>query len=312
MSSDLLKADNKLLAAFGRVAVLMGGASAEREVSLKSGQAVYSALSDAGVDAVAVDVGDNMVTQLAHLQVDRVFNVLHGRGGEDGHVQALLNLLQLPFTGSDVLGSALTMDKLATKRLLLGSDIPTPEYVEMHSVDDCARVIGQLGLPLFVKPVLEGSSIGMSRVTDAADLAEAYLKASQFGAVFAEKYIDGGEYTAGFLAHSVLPLIRLETPRTFYDYQAKYVADDTRYHCPCGLDESATAAINQLVLDTIRVTAVRHWGRVDLMVDQQGQPWVIEVNTVPGMTDHSLVPMAAKQAGMDFQQLCLKILSLTL
>lgn len=296
----------------GRVAVLMGGNSAEREVSLKSGNAVYQALLAAGVDAFLLDLQQDVIAQLSALTADRVFNVLHGRGGEDGTIQALLELLELPYTGSGVAGSALTMNKLMTKRVLQGCGIATPAYRELTSEADCAALIRELGLPVFVKPNLEGSSIGMTPVHEAAQLVPAWRKASQYGEVFAEQFVTGAEYTAGFLDQQVLPLIRLDTPREFYDYEAKYLSDDTIYTCPCGLADDKIAEINALVEQTVRVTGVRHWGRVDLMLDAQGNPWVIEVNTVPGMTDHSLVPMAARQAGLEMPDLVLKILELTL
>ena len=296
----------------GRVAVLMGGQSAEREISLRSGNAVFEALKQAGVDAFKFDPQQDLLRELLDLKADRVFNILHGRGGEDGTIQAVLEIIGLPYTGSGVAASALTMDKLATKRVLLGSKIPTPEYMELNSEDDCKSLLQDLGLPVFVKPVLEGSSIGMSPVLKPEDLFPAWRKASEFGDVFAEKLIVGTEYTAGFLDQQVLPLIMLGTPREFYDYEAKYFADDTVYTCPCGLDEMTVGKINHLVEQTIKVTGVRHWGRVDLMLDQANQPWIIEVNTAPGMTDHSLVPMAAREAGLEMPDLVLKILQSTL
>lgn len=296
----------------GRVAVLMGGLSAEREISLKSGHAVLQGLKKAGVDAFKSDPHQDLLRQLLDLKADRVFNILHGRGGEDGTIQAVLDMLGMPYTGSGVAASALTMDKLATKRLLLGSNIPTPDYMELNSEDDCKRLPGDLGLAVFVKPVLEGSSIGMTPVYDAVDLVPAWQKASEFGDVFAEKLIIGSEYTAAFLDQHILPLIKLETPREFYDYEAKYFADDTIYTCPSGLDDAMVGNINRLVEQTIKVTGVRHWGRVDLMLDTENQPWIIEVNTTPGMTDHSLVPMAAREAGLDMPDLVLRILESTL
>jgi len=296
----------------GRVAVMMGGTSAEREISLKSGNGVLEGLIKAGVDAFKFDPQQDILRQLLDLKADRVFNILHGRGGEDGTVQAVLEMIGLPYTGSGVAASALTMDKLATKRLLLGSEIPTPEFIELSSEDDCKKLLDDLGLPVFVKPVLEGSSIGMTPVYEPADLVPAWQKASEFGDVFAEKLIVGAEYTAAFLDRQVLPLIKLETPREFYDYEAKYFANDTIYTCPCGLDDAMVGKINHLVERTIKVTGVRHWGRVDLMLDAANQPWVIEVNTAPGMTDHSLVPMAAKEAGLDMPNLVLRILESTL
>ncbi len=296
----------------GRVAVLMGGQSAEREISLKSGNAVYQGLKNAGVDAFKFDPRQDLLRELLDLKADRVFNILHGGVGENGSIQAVLEMIGLPYTGSGVAASALTMDKLATKRVLLGSNIPTPEFMELNSEDDCKRLPGDLGLPVFVKPVLEGSSIGMTPVYAEADLIAAWQKASEFGDVFAEKLIVGVEYTAGFLDRQVLPLIMLGTPREFYDYEAKYFADDTIYTCPSGLDEAMVGKINRLVEQTIQVTGVRHWGRADLMLDQQNQPWIIEVNTAPGMTDHSLVPMAAREAGLDMPNLVLRILQSTL
>ena len=302
----------ELAAKYGRVAVLMGGMSAEREVSVNSGNAVFAGLIKAGVDAFKFDPQQDMLRQLLDLKADRVFNILHGRGGEDGTVQAVLDLMGMPYTGSGVGASALTMDKLATKRLLLGSGIPTPPFMELNSEDDCRRLLDELGLPVFVKPVLEGSSIGMSPVYNAVDLIPAWTRASEFGDVFAEKLVVGEEYTAAFLDQQVLPLIKLETPREFYDYEAKYLADDTIYTCPCGLDDTMVGEINNLVEQTIKVTGVRHWGRVDLMLDTAGQPWIIEVNTAPGMTDHSLVPMAAREAGLEMPDLVLRILQSTL
>lgn len=312
MMFEHLQPDPASAALCGKVAVLLGGTSAEREVSLKSGNAVYNGLIEAGVDAFLLDIGENVLEQLQSLQADRVFNVLHGRGGEDGAIQAVLDMIGLPYTGSGVCASALAMDKLATKRILKGSNIPTPPYFELAKESDCHVLIAEFGLPVFVKPTLEGSSIGMTPVHRAEDLIPAWQKASAYGTVFAEKFITGEEYTAGFLGDSVLPLIKLETPHEFYDYDAKYLADDTVYTCPTDLAGDVLSRINDLVLKTIRVTGVRHWGRVDLMLDEAGQPWIIEVNTVPGMTDHSLVPMAAKAAGLDMSALVLKILELTL
>ncbi|MCP4491069.1 MAG: D-alanine--D-alanine ligase [Gammaproteobacteria bacterium] len=298
--------------ACGRVAVLLGGTSAEREVSLKSGNAVYQALIKAGVDAFKLDLQDNVLEQLQNLKVDRVFNILHGRGGEDGTIQALLEFLGIPYTGSGVCASALAMNKLATKRIFAGSAIPTPDYIELRNKADCQRLLDSMGLPVFVKPVLEGSSIGMTLVHKPESLLPAWEKASHYGDVFAEKFVTGAEYTAGFIGNQVLPLIKLDTPREFYDYEAKYLVDNTIYTCPCGLPQDTIKQINDLVERSIYVTGARHWGRVDLMIDESGQPWVIEINTVPGMTDHSLVPMAAREVGLEMPDLVLKILELTL
>ena len=312
MSTVVQKAAADAAAKCGRVAVLMGGDSAEREVSLKSGNAVYQALLEAGVDAVPVDLQAPAFHQLAELEVDRVFNVLHGRGGEDGSIRAVLDFLGIPSTGSAVGALALTMDKVLTKKVIRCSGIPTPDFIELFSEADCERLLQDLGLPVFVKPVLEGSSIGMTPVHQADDLLPAWEKARRYGAVFAEKFITGGEYTAAFVGDDVLPLIKLDTPREFYDYEAKYLADDTVYTCPSGLDDDKVDQINDLVRATIRATRVSDWGRVDLMLDAEQQPWIIEVNTVPGMTDHSLVPMAGRAVGLEMPDLVLRILEATL
>ena len=312
MSLLLQKPAADAAAKCGRVAVLMGGDSAEREVSLNSGKAVYQALLEAGVDAIQVDLQDCAFHQLSELKVDRVFNVLHGRGGEDGTIRAVLDFLGIPSTGSGVCAAALTMDKVLSKKVIRCSGIPTPDFFELRSESDCERLLAEFDLPVFVKPVAEGSSIGMTPVYQASELIPAWKKASRYGAAFAEKFIEGGEYTAGFICGEVLPLIKLETPREFYDYEAKYLADDTVYTCPSGLSESKVAEINEIVLETIRVTGVSAWGRVDFMLDQQQRPWVIEVNTIPGMTDHSLIPMAARAAGLEMPDLVLKILAATL
>jgi D-alanine-D-alanine ligase len=296
----------------GRVAVLMGGTSAEREVSLKSGSFVLQALQDAGVNAFEVDVRNDMIAQLQSLRADRVFNILHGRGGEDGQLQALLEIIGLPYVGSGVKASAVTMDKLMTKRLLQGCNIRTPAFYEIKSRQDCERALHKIGLPMIVKPVEEGSSIGMTKVVRAEQLESAFELAAQYGTVMAEQWIEGEEYTVSWLGNTVLPAIRLETPHEFYDYDAKYRANDTSYHCPCGLNDEETQLLNNIVSNTIDVCDLRHWGRVDLMRDDEGTFQVIEVNTVPGMTDHSLVPMAARQAGLSFQQLVLKLVELTL
>ncbi|MFZ9038054.1 MAG: D-alanine--D-alanine ligase [Gammaproteobacteria bacterium] len=312
MSTVIQKAAADAAAKCGRVAVLMGGDSAEREVSLKSGNAVYQALLEAGVDAVPVDLQAPAFHQLAELEVDRVFNVLHGRGGEDGSIRAVLDFLGIPSTGSAVGALALTMDKVLTKKVIRCSGIPTPDFIELYSEVDCERLLQDFGLPVFVKPVLEGSSIGMTPVHQADDLLPAWEKARRYGAVFAEKFITGGEYTAAFVGDDVLPLIKLDTPREFYDYEAKYLADDTVYTCPSGLDDDKVDQINDLVRATIRATRVSDWGRVDLMLDAEQQPWIIEVNTVPGMTDHSLVPMAGRAVGLEMPDLVLRILEATL
>jgi D-alanine-D-alanine ligase len=294
---------------FGKVAVLMGGLSAEREVSLKSGTAVLEALKRQGVDAHGIDAGIDVLEGLARGRFDRAFIALHGRWGEDGVIQGALQVLGLPYTGSDVLGSALGMDKLRCKRLWMGCGIPTPDYEVLHAGADPGKVIDRLGLPLFVKPAREGSSIGISRVESRAALKEAWQKAAGYDAdVLVERCIVGMELTAAILGDTELPLIRLETPRTFYDYEAKYLLDTTRYICPCGLPEAEERRLQKLARAAFDAVGCSGWGRVDIMCDRQGSPYVLEVNTVPGMTDHSLVPMAARHAGMEFDALCLRIL----
>ncbi len=295
-------------AGFGKVAVAMGGDSAEREISLISGRAVTAALQRRGIDAVPVDVGDRPLDALAGRGFDRVFNVVHGRGGEDGVLQGLLEAVGLPYTGSGILASALSMNKVAAKLCWRGAGLPTPDWVVLETEDDLARCGDSLGFPVIVKPVLEGSSIGMAKAEDEAALASAWQAARGFGPVMAEAWIDGVEYTAALLDDDILPLIRLETPRTFYDFEAKYQADDTRYLCPCGLTAAEEWALKQLAWQACQTLGVSGWGRVDLFRDRHGQPWLIEVNTVPGMTDHSLVPMAARAAGIDFDQLVWRVL----
>ncbi len=291
----------------GRVAVLMGGDSSEREISLNSGNAVLKGLLEEGVDAVRFDPKEQSIEALQPF--DRVFIVLHGQGGEDGVMQGVLETLQLPYTGSGVLASALAMDKLRTKQLWSGIGIPTPKFELLQPDTDFSAVVDLLGLPLMVKPVCEGSSIGMAKVESVEALQQAYRNAAQFaGAVIAEQWIEGEEYTIAILGQQSLPVIRLQTPHGFYDFEAKYQANDTQYLCPCGLDPEQEHAIQQLALQAFNALGCQGWGRVDLMMDGAGKPWLLEVNTVPGMTDHSLVPMAAKAAGLSFNQLLLEIL----
>lgn len=294
---------------FGKVAVLMGGWSAEREISLISGAAVLKALLAQGVMAEAVDVKHDIAQVLLREKFARAFIILHGRGGEDGSMQGLLETMAIPYTGSAVLGSALGMDKLRTKQIWQAAGLSTPEYVVLETEQDCQHALKKLGLPLIVKPVLEGSSIGMSKVETAAELLPAWQLATACkGEVIAERWITGKEYTAAILGERVLPMIRLVTSHKFYDYDAKYKASDTQYLCPCGLDAEVESGFAELMLKAFRSVGASGWGRVDFMVDESGWLWLIEVNTVPGMTDHSLVPMAAKQAGISFEQLVLQIL----
>ncbi len=298
---------------FGKVAVLYGGWAAERPVSLKSGAAVLAALQESGVDAQGIDVDRNILSVLQAGHYDRVFNILHGRGGEDGVIQGALELLDLPYTGCGVKASAISMDKLMTKRLWLGAGLPTPNYRVLTAETDFEAVVAELGLPLIVKPASEGSSIGISKVTEAAALKSAYEAAAKSDpVVIVEQWITGAEYTAGILAGEPLPLIRIEVPGVLYDYDAKYISNDTRYFCPCGLSEAEEQAMRNLALTAFAAVGGQGWGRVDMMRDQQGKAWLIEVNTNPGMTDHSLVPMAARAVGMDFKALVLRILETTL
>ena len=294
---------------FGKVVVLFGGRSAEREVSLKSGSRVLEALKSRGVDAHAFDPRDQGLPELIGGGFDRAFIVLHGRFGEDGTIQGVLEWLGIPYTGSGVLASAVAMDKLRTKLLWEASGIPTPKWVRLEAATDFAAVVQTLGLPIMVKPVCEGSSIGMSKVTRAEDLPHAYEHAAKYDEVIiGEQFIEGTELTAGVLGTTPLPLIRLETPRTFYDYDAKYLVDSTRYILPSGLPQEQEVDLQQLVLKAFAVPGCRGCGRVDLMLDRAGNPYFLEVNTIPGMTDHSLVPMAARAAGYSFEDLVLAIL----
>ena len=294
---------------FGRVAVLMGGQSAERIISLKSGEAVLAALKEKGVNAVGIDVDENILNTIKESNFERVFIILHGRGGEDGVMQGVLELLGLPYTGSKVLGSALSMDKLRTKQVWLGEGLPTPPYERLNAESNFNDVAEKLGLPVIVKPSREGSSIGMTKVEVSSDLESAWEKAVEFDDdVIAEKWVTGDEYTVAILQQEILPAIRLKTPNSFYDYEAKYESNTTTYHCPCGLTAEKEKELQKLAMQAFDALGAEGWGRVDFMMDEQGQPWLIEANTVPGMTDHSLVPMAAKAKGIGFEDLVWKIL----
>ncbi|MFO7648086.1 D-alanine--D-alanine ligase [Halomonas campaniensis] len=297
----------------GRVAVIYGGHSAEREVSLKSGAAVLAALQRAGVDAIGYDPADGGLVGLEALVPDRVFIALHGRGGEDGTLQGALELLGIPYTGSGVLASALGMDKQRTKLVWQALGLPTPESVMLGPDADWQAVVERLGLPLIVKPVHEGSTLGISIVDSAEALAAAYREAARFDArVMAERFIQGEEYTVSLLGDEVLPAIRVEVPGGFYDYDAKYLSNDTRYHLPCGLPAADEAMLAELSREAFLAIGAEGWGRVDVMRDGEGRFWLIEVNTSPGMTDHSLVPQSAAHAGIDFEALVLRILATTL
>jgi D-alanine-D-alanine ligase len=294
---------------FGKVAVLLGGRSAEREISLMSGNAVLAALERKGVDAHAFDTRDRDLHELRSEGFDRVFIALHGRYGEDGTVQGALELMGMPYTGSGVMASSLAMDKWRTKLVWIAAGIPTPRFVMLEASSDFKAVPNDLGLPLIVKPSREGSTIGLTKVARAEDMEAAYRKAAEFDdMVMAEEFIAGVEVTASILGDQAFPLIRIEAPGGSYDYQAKYFSDETRYFCPSGLPSAQEGRIQALALRASRILDCRGWGRVDVMLDAKGKPFLLETNTVPGMTGHSLVPMAAKVAGIPFDDLVVRIL----
>jgi D-alanine-D-alanine ligase len=294
---------------FGRVAVLFGGDSSEREISLLTGNAVLAALQERRVDAHAFDSRDLPLAQLLEQRFARVWIALHGPGGEDGTLQGALEYLGMPYTGSGVMGSAIAMDKLRTKRLAHAQGIPTADFVVLRGEQDFDHALERLQLPLIVKPVSQGSSVGMTKVERAQDLPAAYAAALQFETlVFAEPWLPGQEYTVSILQDAALPSIRIEATQTFYDYEAKYFRDDTRYFCPSGLSASAEAHLANLALAAFEAVGASGWGRTDFMMDGAGRPQLLEVNTIPGMTSHSLVPMAARAVGIDFPELCWRVL----
>src|SRR3984893_9435912 len=290
---------------FGKVAVLLGGDSTEREISLLSGNAVLAALARRGVNAHAFDPLDRPVQALRSEGFDRVWIALHGPGGEDGAMQGALDWIGVPYTGSGVLASALTMDKLKTKRVVVGAGYAAPEYAVLAGPADFQPALEGIGLPLMVKPASQGSSVGMTKVKSAEELPRAYAEARAVDPiVFAERFITGDEYTVGVLQDGGLPSIRIQPATEFYDYQAKYFRNDTQYHCPSGLDARAEAELQAAALAAFQVTDCAGWGRVDFMRDRATDKfYFIEINTTPGMTDHSLVPMAARQSGIDFEEL---------
>jgi len=295
---------------FGKVAVLLGGDSTEREISLLSGNAVLAGLQRRGVNAHAFDPQSTAVQSLVSEGFDRAWIALHGPGGEDGTMQGALEWLGIPYTGSGVLASALTMDKLKTKRVVVGAGYVAPEYVVLSSPADLKLALERIGLPLMVKPASQGSSVGITKVKTAAELPAAYAEASAIDPiVFAETFISGDEFTVGVLQNGGLPSIRIQPATEFYDYQAKYFRNDTQYHCPSGLDTEAEAELQAAALAAFRVTDCLGWGRVDFMRDRiSGKFYFVEINTTPGMTDHSLVPMAARQSGIDFEELVWRVL----
>ena len=300
------------IARFGKVAVLFGGRSAEREISLKSGRAVLDGLLRSGIDAHPVDPGPDVLDVLVTGGFDRAFIVLHGRGGEDGVIQGALESIAMPYTGSGVLGSALGMDKYRCKLLWRGRGLPTADFALLAKESDLPDAVA-LGFPLMIKPAHEGSSIGMAKVEDASALAAAWRDAARYDSlVLAERWISGAEFTCAILGRQALPLIRLETPHAFYDYEAKYQADSTRYLCPCGLPQEQEQSLRELAVLAFDAVGAKGWGRVDLMFDGDGNPMLLEINTVPGMTDHSLVPMAARADGIGFDALVTGILEGTL
>jgi D-alanine-D-alanine ligase len=295
---------------FGRVAVLMGGTSSEREVSLDSGRNCLEALLRKGVDAYAVDGINALVAEVMGRRCDRVFNILHGHagGGEDGVLQGLLEAFHVPYTGSDVLGSALSMDKIRTKQVWLSLNLPTPRYARLSRSEDVVAAAKRLGLPVIVKPACEGSSVGVSRVFKEADLSQAVALAARYqGELLMEQLIEGDEFTVGILGEEALPTIRIVPAGEYYDYHAKYVAEDTQYLCP-GLQGADETAMRALALEAFRTAGCSGWGRVDVMRDRQGNNYLLEVNTAPGMTSHSLVPKAARTFGIDFDDLVWRVL----
>jgi D-alanine-D-alanine ligase len=297
------------MSSHGKVAVLMGGPSSEREISLMSGKAVLKALQSCGVDAHAFDPAERPLAALATEGFKRAFIALHGRFGEDGTVQGALETMAIPYTGSGVMASALAMDKWRTKMIWLQAGLPTPRYHVLTAAAEWSAVATDLGLPLIVKPAREGSTIGISKVARVEDLAGAYALAARHDPlVLAEQFIAGREVTASILGDKALPVIRIEAPDGNYDYQNKYFSDDTRYHCPSGLPAALEQDIRSISLEAFRLLDCRGWGRADLMIDAAGKPWLLEMNTSPGMTAHSLVPMAAREAGLSFEDLVLEIL----
>ncbi len=294
---------------FGKVAVLLGGRSAEREVSLNSGSRVLAALKRQGVDAQAFDPAERKIDELRAF--DRAFIALHGRYGEDGTIQGALELMGIPYTGSGVMASAVGMDKWRTKLLWRALGMPIPDFVMLEAQSDWPALEKRLGLPFFVKPVCEGSSIGVSKVSLPGAVQSAYAEAATHDSlVMAEQGVLGGEFTVSILGDEALPIIKIEPATEFYDYEAKYLRDDTTYRCPCGLPPAREQELRELAMQAFCALGCRGWGRVDFLMDEEGRAYFLEVNTSPGMTDHSLVPMAARQAGISYDQLVLRILDL--
>jgi D-alanine-D-alanine ligase len=302
--------DKSLLAHFGKVAVLMGGPSAEREISLLSGNAVLKALVDMGIDAHGFDVSDaSVLSDLQKHGINRVFIALHGRWGEDGVIQGALEVLGLPYTGSGVLGSAIAMEKGRCKLMWIGAGLSTPDFIYLQDEKDLELAAVRIGFPMAIKPSREGSSLGVSKANNREELVQFWRAAKQLDdIVLAEKWITGTELTVAILGNRALPVIRLEAKGEFYDFDAKYISDETSYICPCGLPTELEQEVQQLAVKAFNVASCSGWGRVDVLLDKDQKPYLLEANTVPGMTSHSLVPMAAKQAGIEFNQLVIRIL----
>jgi len=297
------------MSGFGKVAVLFGGTSAEREVSLNSGSRVLAALQGQGIDAHPFDPAEQPLDALKGY--DRAFVALHGRHGEDGTIQGALELMHIPYTGSGVMASALGMDKFRTKLLWRAAGLPIPDYALLTADSDFDEIEEELGLPIFVKPAHEGSSIGISKVKARGELKAAYAEAAKYDSlVIAERGVMGGEYTVGILGDQALPIIKIEPASEWYDYEAKYNRDDTRYLCPCGLPDAKEMEIRKGALEAFRILGGRGWGRVDFLMDEDGNHYFLEVNTAPGMTDHSLVPMAARVNGMEYPALVRRVLEM--
>ncbi|MCL4150601.1 UNVERIFIED_CONTAM: hypothetical protein GTU68_021202 [Idotea baltica] len=300
-------------AELGRVAVLYGGTSAERDVSLQSGAAVHEGLIEAGVDAVLIDIGPDPLQQLLETEMDVAFIALHGVGGEDGSIQALIEAQNIPHTGSGVAGSALAMDKLRTKQMWRGLRFPTADFKVLSEHSDWASVMINLGGKVMVKPVREGSSVGMSIATDEASLRKAYMEANKHDStVIAERWLAGREFTVAILDHEALPVIETRTDQDFYTYDAKYISDSTEYICPAPVADALYQEMQQLAVEVFDCLGCRGWGRVDMMLDESGRINLLELNTSPGMTSHSLVPMAAREAGIGFSELVLRVTQLAM
>ncbi|WP_075067359.1 D-alanine--D-alanine ligase [Candidatus Berkiella aquae] len=297
---------------FGKVAVIFGGRSSEREISLQSGANILSSLIRSGVDAHGLDVDEQLASKLIEGKFERAFVALHGREGEDGVIQGLLQMLGIPFTGSGVAASALAMDKARAKLVMHGLHIPTPGFGVAKTLEQAQEIAQKIGYAVCIKPVSEGSSIGITRVNQPSDLIEAFTKAHRYGDVIVEKWIEGKNVTVAIVGDTVLPSIEIRTPGAFYDFSAKYESEETQYICPAPLSMAKERALRELAYRAFCALGCQGWGRVDFMQDAQGKFWVLEVNTIPGMTSHSLVPMAAKAAAMDFDKLVLRILETTL